>query len=182
MSGWHMSPWVDFNRRGGRRRCVTASRNLFSLRVNPPPPPPALWHSHFFACEAAWMPEPGVGFKTEREVSQEETAVPRVYPSTPACDPLHHLSFPSQAAHTGQTSLLMCAFECDSVGPNTRGGFPLFAVDLGLRRGERKSTTLTSKVLFFSLETFSARCQERAMVVVSVPVHSAYDGDWRSSS
>ncbi len=124
MSGCHMSPRVDFNRRGARWSCVTARRNLFSLRVNPP------LHSLFFACEAAWMPVQGVGLKTDWEGSQEETAVPRVYTSTPAWThvPLSHpLPVPSQAFHIGQTSLRFHAFECDSSsppvcdGPNSSG-------------------------------------------------------------
>lgn len=117
-----MSPWVDFIRRGTRRSCVTTFSKLFSLTVTPPPPP----YSHFFACEVAWMPVQGVGLKTDWEMSQEETAVPRVYTSTSA-RPLPPLPLPSQTSHIGQTSLRFCAFECDSSsppacdGPNSSG-------------------------------------------------------------
>lgn len=49
MSGCHMSPWVDSNRRGARLSCVTALSNLFSLTVTPPPHPTRPLHPHRLA-------------------------------------------------------------------------------------------------------------------------------------
>lgn len=74
-------------------------------------------HSHFFACEMAWMPVRGVGLRTDWEGSQEKTAVPRVYTCTPPWTQDPPLPLPSQAFHIGQASLCFRAFECDSSSP-----------------------------------------------------------------
>jgi len=67
------------------------------------------------------MPAPGVGSKTDREVRQEETAVPRVYTSTatltPPIAPFYFPSLPGIFIHRPDkfTGWCMLSGSCDGV-------------------------------------------------------------------
>lgn len=74
MSGCHMSPWLDSNRRLQKNGAASRLGETFLA---------SLWTSDYVHTrEAARMPVWGVGLKSDQEGSQEETAVPRVYTST----------------------------------------------------------------------------------------------------
>lgn len=96
-------------------------------------------HSHFFACETAWMPVRGVGLRTDQEGSQEKTAVPRVYILHPSMN-TRSPSPPSFPSISYRLSCIWvwqqqpsCMWRAQQQRPaNAQGGFSFFAVDLGL--------------------------------------------------
>lgn len=184
MSGCHMSPWVDFNRSMERDGAASLLGETFSTSEWPPPP----LHSHFFACETPWMSVRGVGLRTDGEGSQEKTAVPRVYTSTPprTQHPPLPPSFPSISYRPGRFTVSCiwvwqqqpsCVWRAQQQRPaNSQGGFSFFAVDLGLalhtsrrpasvRHGAPHcwgSATLTRKVFFlFAFFFFSLSTDTR---------------------
>lgn len=133
-----MSPRVDFNRRGMQWSCVTARRNLFSLRVNPYSIHTSLHVRRPGCLCGVWAGrQTGNGAKRKRQCPGY--TLPPLHEHNPPSTPpppstISSHPFPLfQAAHIGQTSLRFHASECDSSsppacdGPNS-GGLPTHRV------------------------------------------------------